>query len=44
MVCAPEQDALSADLRGLGLAPSATASIIAHRMQSDWRFIVTSEI
>lgn len=44
MVCAPEQDALAVDLRALGLAPSATASILAHRMPSDWRFIVTSEI
>ncbi|MBX3470627.1 MAG: hypothetical protein KF878_27480 [Planctomycetes bacterium] len=45
MVCAPEGDALARDLAGLGLAPGATATIIAHRMSdADWRFVLTSEI
>jgi hypothetical protein len=45
MACAPEGDPLTAELRGLGLAPGATATIVHHRMgRSDWRFVLTSEI
>lgn len=45
MACAPEGDALAADLRALGFAPDATATIVHHRMgRSDWRFVLTSEI
>jgi hypothetical protein len=45
MVCAPVGDALERALTGLGLAPSARASIIAHRMKGcDWTFVRTSEI
>jgi len=45
MVCAPEGDPLALDLAAQGLAPAATASILAHRMHGcDWRFVLTSEI
>ncbi|MCO5166688.1 MAG: hypothetical protein M9894_10020 [Planctomycetes bacterium] len=45
MVCAPDGDPLARDLVGLGLAPDASATVIAHRMADcDWRFIQTSEI
>lgn len=45
MLCAPHDDPLAADLAARGLAPSARASVIAHRMdRCDWRFVLTSEI
>ena len=45
MLCAPHDDPLAADLTARGLAPTARASVIAHRMQEcDWRFVLTSEI
>jgi hypothetical protein len=45
MFCAPRGDALGSELAALGFVPSATATIIAHRMErSDWRWVLTSEI
>lgn len=45
MFCAPAGDELSKELRGIGHFPSATASVIAHRMGGcDWRFVLTSDI
>ncbi|HEY9858682.1 MAG TPA: hypothetical protein V6D16_04185 [Candidatus Obscuribacterales bacterium] len=44
MFCAPTEDALVAELSGLEVYPNATASVVSHRMQSDWRFILTSDI
>ncbi len=45
MLCAPVGDPLAAGLRRLGFTPSATASVIQHRMgSSDWRFVLTSDI
>jgi hypothetical protein len=45
MLCAPRGDALSQRLRALGHAPSATASVLHHRMAAaDWRFVLTSDI
>lgn len=45
MLCAPHDDPLAAALRAEGHAPSATATVIQHRMErADWRFVLTSEI
>lgn len=45
MFCAHEGDALHRDLGALGITPSATATIIAHRMdRCDWQFVLTSDI
>lgn len=45
MVCAPDGDALADELRALGLAPSASATVIALGMDGyDWRRVKTSEI
>jgi hypothetical protein len=45
MLCAPENDALALELGALGLARSASASVIQHRMgHVDWRFVLTSDI
>jgi hypothetical protein len=45
MFPSPEGDPLSLELRAAGFAPSATATIIQHRMDgSDWRFILSSDI
>ena len=45
MFCSPASDPLNAELRAAGLTPSATASVLAHRMSGcDWRFVLTSEI
>jgi hypothetical protein len=45
MFCAPSEDPLACELRSLGVAPSATASVIHHGMAgADWRFILTSDI
>ncbi len=45
MFCVPEGDPLERRLASAGHAPSATASVIHHRMKSwDWRFILTSDI
>jgi GNAT superfamily N-acetyltransferase len=45
MLCAPTGDDLTVDLRGAGLAPSATATVLHHRMRgSDFEFILTSDI
>jgi hypothetical protein len=45
MLCAPRGDALAVELRGRGLVPSATASVIHHRMaDTDWGFVLTSDI
>jgi hypothetical protein len=43
MFCAPETDPLHTEL--LGVAPSASATVIHHRMgASDWKFVLTSDI
>ncbi len=45
MFCSPSQDPLAIAMRELGYAPSATATVMAHRMaDADWRFILTSDI
>jgi len=45
MLCALETDELTRDLATEGIEPSATATIIAHRMDPcDWRFVLTSDI
>lgn len=45
MFCTPADDSLARAMHDRGLAPSATATIIHHRMKHwDWRFILTSEI
>ena len=45
MFCAPLGDPLLRELETFGITPSSTATIVEHRMgQSDWRFILTSDI
>jgi hypothetical protein len=45
MFCAPVGDALALALGQIGLLPTATASLVAHRMSDcDWRFVLTSDI
>ncbi len=45
MFCAPDGDALTSELAAAGVLPSASASIIHHRMGAqDWRFVRTDEI
>ncbi len=45
MLCAPVDDPLSRELLALGLPATATATVIAHRMEAyDWRQVLTSEI
>ncbi|WP_372367033.1 GNAT family N-acetyltransferase [Candidatus Uabimicrobium sp. HlEnr_7] len=44
MFCSPKDDSLSLEVKSLGLNPSATASIIGHRIKSDWKFILTSDV
>jgi hypothetical protein len=45
MFCAPEGDPLHEELARAGLHPSASASVIHHRMdRADWKFILTSDI
>ena len=44
MFCAPVGDALAITLTQQGITPDATASVISTGMQSDWCFILTSDI
>lgn len=45
MLCAPEGDPLSEEMAACGLEPSATASILQHRMHgARWDAILTSDI
>jgi hypothetical protein len=45
MFCTPSQDALALDMADHGFEPSATATLLHHRMGDwDWRFVLTSEI
>jgi hypothetical protein len=45
MLCALQTDGLSAALAAAGIEASATATILAHRMDPcDWRFVLTSDI
>jgi len=44
MFCAPDGDALAKELIAAGLHPSSTATIISHRMQTDWKWVLTSDI
>lgn len=45
MLCAPAGDPLTAALRERGHTPTATATVIAHRMDGyPWRNVLTSEI
>ena len=45
MFCTPTDDSLHASMKERGFTPSATATVIQHRMGSwDWRFVLTSEI
>jgi hypothetical protein len=44
MFCAPQGDALAKDLSAAGLQPSSTATIISHRIQTDWKWVLTSDI
>jgi len=45
MFCAPEDDDLARAMSLAGVEPSATATLVHHRMGSwDWSFVLTSEI
>ncbi len=45
MLCAPAGDPLATELESTGVRPSATATVIQHRMDdADWRFVLTSDI
>ena len=45
MFCVPENDDLALALASRGMQPTATASVVSHGMdESDWRFILTSDI
>ncbi|MEA5477555.1 GNAT family N-acetyltransferase [Pseudanabaena galeata UHCC 0370] len=45
MFCVPNGDELAIALQSKGISPNATASLVSHGMdQSDWRFILTSDI
>ena len=46
MFCAPEKDPLASEIQNeLKLKPSASATIISHRMKNDdWRWVLTSDI
>jgi hypothetical protein len=45
MFCTPVSGDLARGMHERGFTPSATASIICHRMNGwDWRFVLTSEI
>jgi len=45
MFCVPSGDELAIALQSKGIFPNATASLVSHGMdQSDWRFILTSDI
>lgn len=45
MFCSPSSDQLTRDLQAIGLTPSSSATILAHRMTtSDWKWMLTSEI
>lgn len=45
MLCTPAVDELARALRQRGSVPTATASVVSYNMeQSDWRFILTSDI
>lgn len=45
MLCTPPEDTLARELRAAGHAPSATATIMHHRLEgADWRFVLTSDI
>lgn len=44
MFCVPDNDALALALAQKSIYPSATASVVSHGMESDWRFILTSDI
>lgn len=45
MFCMPESDALVAELRNLGIAPAADATVVHRGMpDQDWSFILTSDI
>lgn len=45
MFCLPTNDALVGQLRGLGLDPNATATVLHHNCEHmDWRHLLTSDI
>ena len=45
MFCVPAGDPIESELASGGHSPSATATVLAHRMKRwDWRFILTSDI
>ncbi len=45
MFCSPSSDQLTRDLLAVGLIPSSSATILAHRMPlSDWKWMLTSDI
>jgi len=45
MFCTPTEDALARAMHERGFSPSATASVVQHRMGGwDWRFVLTSDI
>ncbi len=45
MFCAPEGDPLDAAMASAGVEPTATASLVHHRMgRSDWTWVLTSDI
>lgn len=45
MFCVPSNDNLTSLLTDRSIYPAATASVVSHGMaESDWRFILTSDI
>lgn len=45
MFCVPDKDDLALALAARSIEPTATASVVSHGMdESDWRFILTSDI
>jgi hypothetical protein len=45
MFCTPAEDELAQAMTDAGVEPSATATLVEHRMgEWDWRFVLTSEI
>jgi len=44
MFCVPAEDELAIALAARGIIPQAAASVISAGMESDWRFVLTSDV
>jgi hypothetical protein len=44
MICTPTDDPLTHALRRRGCAPMASATVVAHRLELNWSFILSSDI